>query len=205
MVGHLAQTSVGVADVGADHAHLAVAMVRADRAARAVAIDVVPELVATAARYVARCRCDRRVQVRLGDGLTPLSPGEVDTVALAGIGGRLACRILMPERLAELGIRRVVVQPNRDDVAVRAHLSASGWPLTEETLVHDAGRLFYTLVATPGSPTRLDPIDLWLGPILRHRSDELSKAFRRIRADWLRQKPSPRTPEIDQVLAHIAR
>lgn len=135
MVGHLAKTSSGVADVGADHAYLAVAMVKAGWARHGIAIDVVPDLIAQAGRYVARCGFTSRVAVRCGDGLEPLAPGDVDTVVVAGMGGRLAARLLAPERLSVLGVRRIVVQPNRDDVALRRHLYASGWSLQTEALV----------------------------------------------------------------------
>ena len=77
--------------------------------------------------------------------MRPLEPAEVDTVVVAGVGGRTAVGILHPDRLSDLAINRVVVQPNRDDVSVRAHVVQIGWRIVEEVLVYDGGRFFLHL------------------------------------------------------------
>ena len=200
-VAHFARTTHGVADVGTDHARLPIAMIHAGWAARAVAIDRMPAPLRAAASRVSASGVADRVELRQGDGLQPLAPGDVDTVVVAGVGGRTVCDVLEPERLRALNIRRVVVQPNRDDAYVRGYLSSQGWPLADETLVYDAGRFFYIAVAEPGPRQTLTPVDRWLGPVLRYREDPIADAFRRIRFEWLRQRR--RDDETAAVLAAL--
>ncbi len=203
MVAALARTSGVVADIGTDHARLLVAMVQAGWAQAGIGVDRAARPLASARAYVAGEGLQTRIHLRLGSGVALLRPSEADTVTIAGVGGRTAIEILDGARLVALGIRRVVVQPNRDDALLRGHLSGQGWPVSAETLVYDAGRIFYTLAAEPGEARTLDPLDLWLGPILRHRRGPLLDAFRRRRRDWLRRRPAPRAPDIELVLEHL--
>ncbi len=202
MAAYLARTEAGLADIGTDHAHLPVAMVRAGWASRAVAVDCAQGPLVGARRWVAESGLDDRVAVRLGVGLAPLDPGDADTAVVAGLGGQSVITILASDRLDHLNIRRVVVQPNRDDVAVRAHLAKIGWRLDAETLVFDGGRIFYTLAAERGGMA-WSSLDVWLGPYLRRRHDRLARAFRTIRGRYLNRRPAP-SPVVAEVLRHIA-
>ena len=177
-----------MADIGTDHGRLPLAMVNAGWVARAIGIDRAEAPLQSAQLRLARSGLGDRLQLRLGDGLGPLAPQEVDTVVVAGVGGATAMRILEPKRLGGLGVRRVVVQPNRDDVLVRQTLVAMQWHLVEEVLVYDGGRLFYTLAAEPGPSPSLGPADLWLGPLLRHQPGPLFEAFWMVRKAWLEQQ-----------------
>ena len=203
MVATLARTQGAVADIGTDHARLLVAMVCAGWARSGIGIDRAARPLAAARARVAAADLADRIQLRLGSGLGPLAPSEADTVVLAGIGGRTAIEVLNGAGLGARGIRRVVVQPNRDDALLRRHLFAQGWPVCAETLVYDAGRLFYTLAAEPGPARALDPLEMWLGPILRHQRGPLVDAFRGRRKAWLSRRPAPRAPDVEAVLAHL--
>lgn len=139
-----------LADIGADHAYLPVALAAADRIASAVAIDVRPGAVAQAQRTVARWPAGARVEVRLGDGLAVVAPGEVDAVVVAGLGGPAIVAILdaAPDVLARVG--RLVLAPQSGGWRVRRWLLAHGWALVDEALVVDAGRAYLVVAAAPG-------------------------------------------------------
>ena len=179
-------------------------MVRAGWAAKAVAIDRASAPLERARARVYQSGVADRVILRQGEGLAPLAPGEIDTVVVAGMGGRTATDILEPGRLGRLGVRRIIVQPNRDDALVRDHLCRNGWTIHDEALVLDGGRFFYALTAEPGPARTLDPLDLWLGPRLRHRQGPLVDAFRRIRLQWLQSAPQTAEPAIRAVIDELS-
>ncbi|MEM7677534.1 MAG: class I SAM-dependent methyltransferase [Myxococcota bacterium] len=199
-VGRLARTELGIADVGTDHGRLPLAMVAAGWSPVAVAIDRAAQPLNEARRRILQTRWRDRISVRQGDGLSALTPGEVDTVVIAGMGGRMAAEILSSESLVRLGIRRVVVQPNRDDVQLRTHLGRIGWPLRAESLVYDRGRIFYTAVAEAGAVRAYDLADLWMGPFLRTQKGPLVDVFRMRRLAWLSQRRDPELAPIRRAL-----
>ena len=73
-----------LADIGADHAKLPLALAAKEKIARAIAVDVNEGPFEAARRAVRAAGMAQLVEVRLGDGLAALAPGEVDAVAVAG-------------------------------------------------------------------------------------------------------------------------
>lgn len=165
-----------MADVGTDHAVLPVYLVASGRVPRAVASDRLPGPLAAARRTVLAAGVADRVDLRLGEGLAVLAPGEVACVTLAGMGGALMARILgaRPQVLAKLEL--LVLQPNTGEDTLRRWLAGHGWRLAAEELVADGGRGYVVLVAAPGAPGPLTEADFLLGPHLRRRG---GAAFRR--------------------------
>ncbi|MCO4764263.1 MAG: SAM-dependent methyltransferase [Myxococcales bacterium] len=152
-----------IADVCCDHAYLAIAA--AARGARQViAIDVAAEPIAVATAAVARSA--QPVTVRMGDGLVPLSPGEVDGVVIAGIGGLTCLEIFERTDPSSLDLRWIVLQINRSLPRVRTWLSERGWRLQRETLVRDGRRIFVTCrFVTGGERRTLTPAEAYLGRV----------------------------------------
>ena len=136
-----------VADVGTDHGLLPVALLRQGLAAGVIAIDRRPAPLAVAAANVAAAGGSDRIQLRLGDGLSALRPGEVSVVVLAGLGCRTICRLIGAAAGQELGLRWLVAQPERDPWLLRAFLARNGWRIEDEALVADGGRLYTALRA----------------------------------------------------------
>lgn len=159
------------ADIGCDHAQLAGAWVRSGAVPRAIASDVRPRPLEHARIRLAKFTA---VEIRLGSGLSTLQPGEVATVAMAGMGGPLMLDLLeaSPEILATT--RRVILQPNTSWENVRRALAERNIPLDAEVLTEDAGRLYLTLAFDPGARSATwDEADIVLGPRLRRDRCEL--------------------------------
>ena len=52
-----------------------------------------------------------KIYVRFGNGLAVLSPGEVDTVVIAGMGGSSIIEILEQEPEVTHSLQRLILQP----------------------------------------------------------------------------------------------
>ena len=154
------------ADVGTDHAYLAIALLNEQDVETVIATDKNEGPCAAARRTISASGFANRVQVRLGDGLAPLLPGEVDTVCIAGMGGGLIASILAEgaEVLAE--VSRLVLQPMNDAAALRQWLYDNGWHIVEESLATADGRLYEIIAAEPGTEETPEPWLLTLGPVL---------------------------------------
>ncbi|PRQ03469.1 tRNA (adenine(22)-N(1))-methyltransferase [Enhygromyxa salina] len=171
---------LAVADLCCDHARLAVAVVACGRAPRAIAGDINSGPLAAARRFVDASGLAARIELREGDGLAVLNPGEVGTVVIAGIGAPLAERLLRAGAGALVGVRRLIVQANHGFPklgSLRACLRELGWGIVDECLARDQGRLYVIVVAEPGEGPPLDERDRELGPILRSSADPLLGAW----------------------------
>jgi tRNA (adenine22-N1)-methyltransferase len=133
------------ADIGTDHALLPVYLASAGKVRFAVAGDIHDGPVQAARRQVQEAALEHLISVRQGDGLSVLSPGEVDTVCIAGMGGSLMVRLLEDagDRLA--GVHTLVLSPQAAENAVRSWLVRSGFVIDRERLLEEDG-IIYTLI-----------------------------------------------------------
>lgn len=134
-----------LADIGTDHALLPVFLAGAGRISFAVAGDVNAGPADAARRQVEEAGLGPVVSVRLGDGLSVLSPGEVDTVCIAGMGGSLIARILEQGAGRLAGVRTLVLSPHVAEDAVRTWLRDHRYVLDRELLLEEDG-VIYTLL-----------------------------------------------------------
>lgn len=169
------------ADVGTDHGQLAASLALTKRVPRVIASDIGEKpLEGARKRMKRRWRTQWRVELRLGDGLAPLQPGEVATVVLAGMGGGRIQRILDAGPAIVEAAERLVLQANTDVPQLRRWVVERGHRLREERLVLDQGK-WYTVLAVEPCSTEPDPgwtaLDLEWGPLLRARRDPQLRRF----------------------------
>lgn len=164
---------VVAADVGTDHALLPRALL-ARGAPRAIGIDASWEALARA-----RARGDAPgLDLRRGDGLGSLAPGEATVVILAGLGGLTIGELLAAGPPSALGIERLILQPHAHEAHARHAAAAHGYRITHEAFVADGARFFVLIVADrSAAPVRLEEPDLVLGPILRRAGGPLFLAW----------------------------
>lgn len=155
-----------VADIGTDHAYLAVALLEEERASSVIACDKNAGPCEAAKRTVREHGLAETVSVRQGDGLAPLHPGEVDTVCIAGMGGKLIMRILDEAPHITEGLQRLVLQPMNAVQDLRRWLYEHGWHIVDEALAAVDGQLYEILAAEPGREALPEPVLLMIGPVL---------------------------------------
>lgn len=131
-----------LADIGCDHAYVAIEAVRRGRAARALACDVRKGPLQQAAEHILCAGLAGKIETRLSDGLEQVAPGEADTVVVAGMGGPLMERILQ----GRLGaFAHFVLSPQSEIPHFRRFLLAEGMQIDEETMLIDEGKYYVIL------------------------------------------------------------
>ncbi|MFP4975624.1 tRNA (adenine(22)-N(1))-methyltransferase [Paenibacillus sp. CN-4] len=138
-----------LADIGSDHALLPVAAVQSGRAVSAIAGEVNAGPFEAARKGVQDSGYTGTIEVRLGDGLEVLQPGEADCVTIAGMGGALIASILeRGRRLGRLeGVSRLLLQPNVGEDMLRRWLADNGWLLVSERILEEDGKIYEVLHA----------------------------------------------------------
>ncbi|MEL7603216.1 MAG: tRNA (adenine(22)-N(1))-methyltransferase TrmK, partial [Bacillota bacterium] len=109
------------------------------------------------------------MDIRLGNGLMVLSPGEADAIVLCGMGGTLITELLAAAPVPLMGARLAVFQPMRGVEDLRRYLFSHGFRIVRDVIVPDAGRLYQVFSAEPGRDELPDgwPADCFA---LGHRS-----------------------------------
>lgn len=144
-VADMIQPCDAVGDIGCDHAFVSIYLVEQCRAKRVIASDVRRGPIAIAKRNIEAMNLSDQIEIRMGDGLDTIVPGEVNAVVLAGMGGMLMIDIL--ERGEEVVTRcdQLVLQPQSDIEKVRRYLAEKGYHLADEQMLIDAGK-YYNLL-----------------------------------------------------------
>lgn len=169
-----------LADIGCDHAYVAIEAVRRGRAARALACDIRKGPLQQAAEHILCAGLAGKIETRLSDGLEKVAPGEADTVVVAGMGGPLMERILQG-RLGDFA--HFVLSPQSEIPHFRRFLLTEGMQINEETMLIDEGKYYVILnVSQRADAASSDSMyvteeDFLYGGRLLRRLDPVLKSF----------------------------
>ena len=101
-----------VADIGCDHGKLTAVLAASGKYPKVIGADLRPGPLAKAKQTLEHARCEDRAELRLGDGLSVLSAGEVGTIVLAGVSAQTTWEIIEKARwLWEHGFALVADRP----------------------------------------------------------------------------------------------
>ncbi|MEW6696319.1 MAG: tRNA (adenine(22)-N(1))-methyltransferase [Bacillota bacterium] len=172
-LAHYVPQGSTVADIGTDHGYLPVYLVTKGISPRAIAADVRQGPLEAARSNVSQYQVQDKIDLRLGNGLQVLKPGEADTIVIAGMGGGTIRDILQASPAAAKGARRLILQPMADEEDLRHFLLQQGWALVDETLLLEDGRLYLVVVAERGQEDIGNPLLLEIGPRLWEKKHPL--------------------------------
>lgn len=142
-------------DIGTDHAYLPVALCEQGIISSAVAVDVHKGPYLSALMTVQSYGLEGRISVRLGDGLEPVTPKEVDTLTFAGMGGNTMLDILAAKPEVLDHVSEMILQPQGAETKVRVELLEKGWLLKAEQLVEEDERIYAVMVFSKNAGHRL--------------------------------------------------
>ena len=137
--------SFNVADVGCDHAFLAIHLAEQGIADRCIASDVRQGPLAAAREHVDEAGLCDRINIVLSDGVKGVELERVDCLCILGMGGRLMTDILEAggERISKLSV--MVLSPQSEPELVRACVMEKGLHIESERTVYEDGK-YYTIM-----------------------------------------------------------
>ena len=93
------------------------------------------------------------IALRLGDGLVPVSPHEVDIAVIAGMGGEAIAGILAADPAKTLSIGLFVLQPRTRSEMLRRWIYDQGYHIIDEDLAREGSRICeIIIVRTESAP-----------------------------------------------------
>lgn len=154
-----------VADIGTDHSYLPVYLIVNGICPSVIATEKSRGPFENACQLVELLSLDRKIDMRLGLGLTVLWPGEASTITIAGMGGYVIRDILEASPNVAAASRRMVLQPQKNAPMLRQFLQQSGWRIVAEDIALDHG-YYYEIIAAERGHMRLTEDENLFGPCL---------------------------------------
>lgn len=168
MVAAAVRPGSRLADIGTDHALLPVELVKTGICPSAIATDIAPGPLSAARRAVQEAGLEDRIALRLGDGLGPILPDEVDDIVIAGMGGENMAAILSGAPWLRHPRYQLILQPMSRPEKLREYLYTAGFAITGECFSSDGKRQYHALTAVYSQePVPHTPADYYIGRVPR--------------------------------------
>jgi tRNA (adenine22-N1)-methyltransferase len=148
LAASLVRRGAYLADIGTDHAYLAIELLRSGKIERAVLSDINRGPLSRAEENAREAGVLDRAELVLSDGASHLDGYPVTDVAVLGMGGELIAAIISAAPYLNREGVRLILGPMTRPEALRRALFEGGFSIDEEHYVFDSGRYYLTLVAT---------------------------------------------------------
>lgn len=163
-----------VIDIGCDHGFLSIYLKEKYKNIKIIASDVNENALSSAIKNIKNSGLEDKIETRLGSGLEVVSPEEIDTVVIAGMGSNTIVGILKYSKDKLINVNNIIVQSNTDLYFLRKNITNIGYYIEDEVLVEEKG-IIYTVIKFSKGKRRYSYKELYLGPILITKNDDLFK------------------------------
>lgn len=161
-----------VADIGTDHAHLPIFLLKAGRVKFAHLTDINKGPLDSAEANVNAAGLRHLVSLTLTDGAAALSESDAEDYLIFGMGGELIARIVNDAPHLKSPNIHLILQPMSRQGHLRTALSALGFSEMGTRYSYSKGRYYLTMLwSYNGKVTDLDPISAELGELLPGEDD----------------------------------
>ena len=176
-IASFVQQGTVLADIGTDHAYLPIYLLEQKKILNAIATDVSDGPLLAAKSSIAAAGFQELIQTRKGDGLSPLSAGEVETITIAGMGGSTIAGIIARNMPVAQAVDNFILQPMGESRTLRRFLYQNAWVIDDEVLVREAGHLYQILSVKKATGQLVVPceLSLELGPVLKEKRPQYFK------------------------------
>lgn len=170
-----------VADIGTDHAYLPIQLVKEGKVDYAIASDVAAGPLENAEKDIIAADLKNKIETRLGSGLETISAKDrIDTVVIAGMGGKLMTNILNEAWSRNFHFATLILEPNVGEPGVREWLSAHKYQIINEKIIAEAGHIYELIKAQELENTiSLTDRQIFFGPeILKEKNQVFYQKWR---------------------------
>ena len=137
-----------VADIGTDHAYLPIELVKNKQINYAIASDIAKGPLQNAKNDIAEAGLQGKIETRLGPGLSTVNHNDdIDTVVIAGMGGKLITDILDDAWNKHFCFKTLILEPNIGEPGVRKWLMGHKYQIVTEKLIVESGHTYELIKA----------------------------------------------------------
>lgn len=177
-LAYMVEPGKTVADIGSDHAALALFLVENNITPWVIVSELGEGPYQRASQAVQNSPFRPSIYLRQGNGLQVLQPGEVDTIILAGIGGDTIAEILSHDWVKSATYNRYLCQPMSKDSVLRHNLVEQGWLIEDEKLIKENHRFYVIMSARPRQDSyRLTDLEIEIGQKILKADDNIKREY----------------------------
>jgi tRNA (adenine22-N1)-methyltransferase len=167
-----------VADIGTDHGYVPFKLIESRKSKKIIATDISNEsLKKTISQIKKDVMLNEKIITRVGYGLEPIKPFEVDTVIIAGMGGILISDILKQDIKKTDSFVNFILQPMVASTELRVFLNKNCFEIIDEDLVAEDGFIYEVIYAKRGLELISDEIYFEIGRKLIQKRHPLLNEF----------------------------
>ena len=145
-----------VIDIGCDHGLLSIYLVNKYKNVKVIASDINENALSSAITNIKKEKLENRIETRLGSGLDVVKADEIDTIVIAGMGANTIVGILKYSTSKLSNVNNIIIQSNTDLYFLRKNI-------------------IYTVIKFNKGKRRYNYKELYLGPVLTTKNDDLFK------------------------------
>jgi len=146
-IASLVDSGKKIADIGTDHGYIPAYLLSEGIIDFAILGDVNKGPLENAKSEIMALGFEDKCDLRLGNGLDILKPGEVDQIIIAGMGGQLIGQILELGREVSTRAEKLILQPMQGQDDLRRYLEKNGYIILDEYLEREDFRIYEIIVA----------------------------------------------------------
>lgn len=171
-----------VAEIGTDHAYLPIYLIQSGKASKVIATDINECPYVNALKKIKSLCLENAIDLRLGESLKVLKPGEATVLVIAGVGGNTTIQILRSSDAVLNTVNTLVLNPANHQKDVRKWLLTNGWDIIDEDLVKEQGKYYQIIAGEKSSGAKekekeYSSLELEIGPILIKKRHPLLKGY----------------------------
>ncbi len=160
-----------IIDIGCDHALLDIYLYQNRKKVKIIASDIHEGALKQAEKNIKKYELEKKIKLRLGDGLDVVKNGEVNTVIISGMGYSTIIGILSNKEKLE-GVEKIIVQSNTDVVKLRKSVIKLGFKINREKLVKDKD-IIYTVIEFVRGKEKYSYEEIYFGPCIMKEKNKL--------------------------------
>lgn len=164
-------------DVGTDHCYVPIALIESGKCKEAIATELNSGPYKIAEQNIKAKGLSNNIDLRLGFGLDPIKPGEVDTIIISGMGGNTIVEILKGAPKVVEKAHSFVFQPMTAEDELRRFLVKSNFKITEEQIVKEGHKFYQVIKSTHGFMQVEQDVFYEIGFVLPYKKDPVYKSF----------------------------
>jgi len=139
------EEGAAVIDVGSDHGLLPIFLAQHGSFQRLTAADVSNDSLNSARRNIKKYGMSDKIELMVADGLSEVTPNDVDTIVISGLGGETIRDILKKAPWTISSDISLILQPQSKIDVLCNFLYNGGYSIKETQVVLDRGRR-YTVI-----------------------------------------------------------
>ena len=176
-VAKMITPGIPVADIGCDHAYLPIWLARENVSPYIIASDINAGPIDRARENIEDAELLERIDIRQGDGLSAITSGEVKSVVMAGMGGKLMIRILSEGEDVLREVSEIIMEPQSEVALLRHFLQDNGYRIISENMVCEDDKFYPLIKAVPGQMNWDKEIYFRYGKILLREENPVLHEF----------------------------